>query len=258
MILQTPIKGVHQLAIDADIVAYSAASASQSQIKWDDELSSPTADFGKAKAIVRNMIKQYQNHTGVKPYVLCLSDRHNFRKDWWPDYKIGRANGERPILLGEVREWMLNEFPSMVIPKLEADDVMSILSTSNPGEFTIVTMDKDLKGTPGKMLHVKRNGEHLSLDISPEEAKRWHYSQVLMGDGADGVPGLKGIGEKTAVKLFEQQGATWSTIVRAYEKHNRTEEEALRNARMLKMLDNTLYVDGEIRKWEPPADELIR
>ncbi len=53
---------VHQLAIDADIIAYSAASASQYSIDWDNSGSKTSgADFGKAKAIVKNMIKQYQN-----------------------------------------------------------------------------------------------------------------------------------------------------------------------------------------------------
>ena len=244
---------LHQLAIDADIIAYSAAAASQYTIDWDNSgEKADGVDFGKAKAIAKNMIRQYQNATDTKPFILCFSDRVNFRKEVWPDYKAGRTS-EKPVLLGDIREWMIESFPSTIIPRLEADDVMSILSTSNPGQYTIVTMDKDLKGTPGKMLHVKRNGEHLHLDITPEEAQLWHYTQVMMGDGADGVPGLRGVGEKTAKKIFTLEGATWQTIVKAYEKQGRTAEEALRNARMLKMLDNTLYVDGEIKLWEPPC-----
>jgi DNA polymerase-1 len=252
---------IHQLAIDADIVAYQAASASQYAIDWDNTGESKVGvDFGKAKAIVRNVIKNYQNATDTKPYILCFSDRTNFRKEVWSDYKLSRKDGERPILLADVRSWMMESFPSLSVAKLEADDVMSILSTAEPGAYTIVSMDKDLKGTPGKMLHVKRSGDHLHLDITPEQARLWHYTQVLMGDGSDGVPGLFGIGQKTAEKIFAKQGATWATIVDAYAKHGRTEEEALRNARMLKMLDNTLYVGygtdlhgGEIKLWEPPA-----
>lgn len=244
-----------KLAIDADIILYQASLGAQNKIDWGDETVSVEADINKAKAIVKSTIREYQNYTGVKEFVLCLSHYENFRKTVWSDYKLSRKDSERPVLLKPLREWVEETYPTMVIEKLEADDVLGILATTYPGEIIHCTMDKDLQCVPGKMLHVKKNKKHLLLDISEDSAKRFHYIQTMTGDMCDGVPGVYGIGPKKAEKYLDKYGVKWSTVVKCYTDNGMTEEEALRNAIMVKMLDNTLYVNGEIKLWEPPIDE---
>jgi DNA polymerase-1 len=244
-----------KLAIDADIILYQASLGAQEKIVWDAENVSIEADINKAKAIVRNVIKEYQNYTGVKEFVLCFSHHKNFRKEIWPDYKLSRKDSERPVLLGPLREWVIESYPSLVMENLEADDVLGILATRHPGEIIHVSMDKDLQCVPGKMLHVKKNRKHILMDISPEDAKRFHYQQSMTGDMCDGVPGVYGIGPAKANKYLDKYGVLWSTVVKCYTDNGLTEDEALRNAIMVKMLDHTMYNDGVITTWSPPDDE---
>ena len=246
-----------KLVIDADGMLYQAAIGSQNTIKWDEEAVTVEADINKAKAIIRSIIREYQNYSGIKEFVLCFSHHQNFRKVVWEGYKSNRSDAERPVLLKPLREWMVESYPSIIMEQLEADDVLGILATRHPGEIMHVSMDKDLKCVPGRMMHIKKNGKHEIFDISPEDAKRWHYMQTMMGDGCDGVPGIHGIGPAKAGKYLDKYGVVWSTVVKCYEDNGLTEDEALRNAIMVKMLDNSLYVDGEIRIWSPPEHERL-
>lgn len=244
-----------KLAIDADIILYKASLGAQNKIDWGDGNVTLETDIDKAKAIVRSTIREYQNATGVKEFVLCLSHRHNFRKTVWPDYKLSRKESERPALLAPLREWVEESYPCMVLENLEADDVLGILATRHPGEIIHVSADKDLQCVPGKMLHVKQNRKHLHLDISIADAKRFHYQQSMTGDMCDGVPGVYGIGPAKANKYLDKYGVKWSTVVKCYEDNGLTEAEALRNAIMVKMLDHELYNNGDIKLWSPPNDE---
>jgi len=244
-----------RLAIDADIILYQASLGAQEKISWDPETVTIEADINKAKAIVRNIIKEYQNYTGVKEFVMCLSSPKNFRKEIWADYKISRRESERPVLLAPLREWVIESYPTLTMDRLEADDVLGILATRHPGEIIHVSMDKDLQCVPGKMLHVKKNHKHVLLDISPADAKRFHYMQTMTGDMCDGVPGIYGVGPAKANKYLDKYGVLWSTVVKCYIDNGLTEDEALRNAIMVKMLDDTLYNNGEIITWSPPDGE---
>ena len=245
-----------KIAIDTDILLFQACFGAQSTVDWGD-VKSVQADINKAKNTFRATIREYQNVTGVKPYVLALSSPTNFRKKQWDQYKMNRKDGERPILLPELRDWVKESYPTIVIDDLEADDVLGILATKHPGEIIHASMDKDLLGIPGKMLYVKKNRKHQLIDISPQDAKRFHYLQTMMGDGADGVPGVSGIGPAKAAKYMDTFGVSWQTVVRCYTDNGLSEAEALRNAIMVKILDNDHYQDGKVIIWSPPHDELV-
>jgi 5'-3' exonuclease len=242
-----------KLAIDTDIILFQASFGAQNVLDWGD-VKSVDADITKAKNTVRSTIKEYQSFTGVKEFVLCLSSPSNFRKTVWKDYKANRINGDRPVLLEELKEWVKESYPTTTIEHLEADDVLGILATKYPGEYIHCSMDKDLQCIPGKMMHVKKNHKHLLLDITPEMAKRFHYLQTMTGDGCDGVPGIYGVGPAKANKYMDKYGVKWSTVLKCYEDNNVPAEEAVRNAIMVKILDHAHYNDGDIRIWEPPND----
>jgi len=246
-----------KLAIDTDILLFQACFGAQNAVDWGDGIKSVEADINKAKNTFKATIREYQNFTGVKEFILCLSSKTNFRKTHWEGYKANRKDGERPILLPELRDWVVEAFPTKTLEGLEADDVLGILATTHPGEIIHCSMDKDLQTIPGKMLHVKKNRKHLLLDITPEMAKAFHYQQCMTGDGADGVPGVYGIGPTKAQKYLAKFGNLWSTVVKCYEDHGKTQEEAIRNAVMLKILDKDHYQNGVVKIWEPPHDEKV-
>lgn len=139
------------LLIDADIVAYQAAAASQMIIDWEDgEGEQVFSDLPKATGLIDQKLDEYSDALDCDNVLLCLSDEVNWRKQLWPDYKAHRENVRRPELLGSCKEYMRQQYPCKVMPRLEADDVMGILSTSGQYDFpVIVSIDKDMKTIPG-------------------------------------------------------------------------------------------------------------
>ena len=122
------------------------------------------------------------------------------------------------------------EYKVIVMPELEADDAMGIFSTQYPGNL-IISPDKDMKQIPGKLYNLDE-----TFTISPEQGAAWHLSQTLSGDSTDGYSGVPGIGVKRAETLFKKEGYSWKTVVKAYEDKGLTEQDALVNARLARIL----------------------
>jgi DNA polymerase-1 len=74
-----------------------------------------------------------------------------------------------------------------------------------------------------------------------------------MGDATDGYGGCPGIGPKTAEKLLDKHGAVWKTVVDAYLKAGLTEEDAIMNARMARILraEDWDFENNEVKLWTP-------
>jgi len=67
----------------------------------------------------------------------------------------------------------------------------------------------------------------------------------------DGYSGIPGIGVKRAAAILEKNGCTWETVVNAFAEKNMTEEDALMNARLARILTKELYKDGRVIPWHP-------
>ena len=130
------------------------------------------------------------------------------------------------------------------MPTLEADDAMGIYATANPGNV-IVSPDKDMRQIPGRLFNMTE-----TVMITEEEGYRWHLIQTMAGDQTDGYSGVPGIGIKRAVALFDEHGYTWDTVVQAFKDKDMTEEDALINARLAKILTTNEY-DGQVIPWTP-------
>jgi len=121
------------------------------------------------------------------------------------------------------------------MPTLEADDAMGIYATANPGNV-IVSPDKDMRQIPGKLYNMDE-----LVEITQEEGRQWHLIQTLAGDQTDGYSGVPGIGIKRAVALFDECEYCWDTVVKAFTDKDLTEDDALINARLAKILTNKEY-----------------
>ena len=84
---------------------------------------------------------------------------------------------------------------------------------------------------PGKLYDLET-----SKDITAEEGAKWHLIQTLAGDQTDGYSGVPGIGVKRAETLFNKEGYNWSTVVKAFTDKGLTEDDALLNARLARIL----------------------
>jgi len=238
------------LLIDADIVAYRTASAIETPIQWDDELWTLHSDLSEGIKVVDESIQRLKDALETDDVVICLTDKVNFRTEIYPAYKQNRKDKRKPLILGELKQYMADKYPSFTRPGLEADDIMGILQTSTrivEGETIVCTVDKDLRSVPGKFSNMSdpKNVE----DITLGEADYNHLYQTLIGDTSDGYPGCKGIGPKKAEAILNPHmvsgkfnvKAAWADTLKAFEKAGFGEEEALAQARVARILRNTDY-----------------
>lgn len=148
--------------------------------------------------------------------------RHTFRHDKFSEYKAGRQS--MPEDLREQIPYIENLLSSANIEKLskegyEADDIIGSVSeiADKKGIDTLVlTGDRDsfqLVSDHTNILYSKRGiGDTVLIDekyiddtygVSP---KQMIDIKGLMGDNSDNIPGVKGVGEKTALKLIKEYG----------------------------------------------------
>ena len=134
---------------------------------------------------------------GVGERRCYLSRGGSFREKLNPLYKNNRAGIHRPEHLNFLKDYMTKKYGAICeYGKYEADDLLAM----NQGENTIcVSIDKDMLQFPGAHFNPVKNKY---LIVTEEEGNRSLYRQLLTGDTADGIPGLKGVGPKTAEKLL--------------------------------------------------------
>jgi 5'-3' exonuclease len=108
--------------------------------------------------------------------------------------------------------------PAFGVPGYEADDVLGTLAATQPGPVEVVSGDRDLfqlvddaRGT--RLLYCGRGVSKLDdCDDAAVQAKygvppRWYADfAALRGDPSDGLPGVPGVGEKTAARLVTRYG----------------------------------------------------
>jgi len=242
-----------KLLIDADYIVYKCCAACETEIDYGEDVIFVTSNFSDAyKAVKREIDNINMQFGGFGKPILFFSDFKNFRKKISPEYK-GHRNRKKPCGYKRVIRNLHVEFEVIIMPELEADDAMGIYATKFPGN-TIVSPDKDMRQIPGKLFNLED-----TTTITPEEGARWHLIQTLAGDQTDGYSGVPGIGVKRASTLFDKEGYSWATVVKAFEDKGLTEDDALLNARLARILTDEDY-DSKTKApilWTPKADYKI-
>lgn len=222
------------LLIDADILVYRAISSVEQETEWEPDVWSLTTDLQDAHEAFEQMLAFTIAEGGDRPYKLCFSDSKNFRKELNPTYKGNRAGVRKPVGFKAFRQQIIEKHDGLIKPELEADDVLGILATKPGSDFIIVSADKDLLTVPGAHLI-----DSFVVNIGEHEADLKFYTQTLTGDQADGYSGCPGIGPKKAEQILsrpEARETPWEFIVETYQKAGLTEEDALLQARMARIL----------------------
>lgn len=249
-----------KVLIDADMFAFQACAAVEKETDWGNDIWTLHADLNEAKAyfidklntaVERSLV--HLKYAGEFEVIFCFSDAHNFRKKILPTYKANRIGKRKPVCYRGIVDWVEEKYKTYIIPNLEADDVMGILAThaKGKGKSIIISGDKDMKCIPTNIYN------HMSdtFDtISEQEATYWHLYQTLVGDTADNYSGCPSIGAKTAEKLLADGKDTWETVVAQYVKKGLTEEDALTQARVAHILQNSDYdqkLKEPIKLWKP-------
>lgn len=187
-------------------------------------------------------------------YTLYLTGDNNFRYKVFPEYKIGRSNTPRPEHLQSVKEYLVKEYGAVLSDGCEADDLCGIdqcTAIVNGEDTRISHIDKDIDMIPG--LHhspaIMRLGEVVRPEryytVSPTDAIRFFYYQMLVGDSTDGIKGAKGIGKVNAVRILADLTEE-EDLFNAVEAHFSCEEEMLLNGKLLWIMRE------KDKQWEIP------
>lgn len=179
--------------VDADSIIYRIAATSDSK--------------AKAKSYFDTSLHAIMKDTYSIQGFVAVKGKGNFRFDIDDDYK-GNRTGTKQEMDPKMKElidvlyeyaWESGCFPS---DNCEADDVVSIWATEaymNDESFVIAHIDKDIDMIPG--YHYNFNKKEIYF-VTEEEAYLHFCKQMLTGDSADNIKGLKGVGPKTAEKLL--------------------------------------------------------
>jgi DNA polymerase-1 len=233
------------LLIDGDIIAYKASVSAETPVNWGDGLWTLHCWEDEVAIRIDDQITKLTDEAPVQDCIVALSDKENYRKELAPYYKANRSKTRKPMLLQWAREYMASKYNTIIYRRLEADDVLGILGTANP-DTIIWSEDKDLLTVPAKHWI---DGE--VVEISQEEADYNFFTQALVGDSTDNYKGCPSVGHKTAEKILEF-GDGWDAVVRAYISKGLSEEVALENARLARILRNGEYDTdtAEVKLWQ--------
>lgn len=220
---------------------YRAAAGAEVAIEWEDGHYTLAADLDRAKLLFKedlaHLLERIGKETRVKNVILALTDSGNsFRLDYWPEYKGKR--GRKPLVHAELRNWIISnaDYRTYLRPRLEADDILGILATHKKlvkGDRIVVSIDKDMKQIPGRHFNPDKDEW---FEVTEESGDQAFYFQTLTGDQTDNYPGCPGIGPKRAAGVTD-----WNGVVAVYEKAGLTEEDALVQARVARVLRASDY-----------------
>lgn len=241
------------ILLDGDMIIFKAAVNAEVPINWWGDFWTLHADAAEAKAEVDDtivsLVDKVLNHYGYEgkyKITLCFTDqKDNFRKYILPTYKANRDGKRKPMIYPELKDWCIENYDCVMRPKLEADDCIGILATKYKDSI-IISGDKDFKTIPCRFYDFSRD-EY--FETTEEQADYWFFFQTLIGDRADNYAGCPGVGEVTARRLLDKS-CTWETVVGAFERVGLSEEDALVQARVARILRNTDYKDGKVILWE--------
>lgn len=175
--------------IDGDILVYAAGFAGSR----GEEPQLLEHVLSNARRIIDKILRE----TEVHDYKIFLTGEKSFRKEISNTYKANRDESHKPQFFQELKDYLINHHDAEVTTSgIEADDAMGLASNE---ETVICTLDKDLDTVPGWHYNWRRDHYY---HMTSDEADMFFWEQMLMGDAADNIKGVPGIGPVRATKLL--------------------------------------------------------
>lgn len=205
--------------IDADVLAYRLGFA----CKDETEEKAASSLSSSLETIIYSSLD-------VNHYELFLTGKNNFRYEYakTAKYKENRADYEKPLHLGFLRQYMVDAWGATISDGEEADDLIAIRATELGDDSIIVSIDKDFNQVQGWHYNFVKNNKYY---VTAEEGLRFFYKQILTGDKADNIVGIHGVGEVKATKMLSK--ATTEEELYAVCVEALGEERVLENGRLL-------------------------
>lgn len=175
--------------------------------------------IGAVYGFTNMLLKFLSNHEADYMAVVLDAGRKTFRHDIYPDYKANRPEPPQDLIVQFplIRD-VVNAFNIPILEKegYEADDLIATLAkkAADSGiEVKIISSDKDLMQLVGgkiSMFDAMRERNIQSEQVVEKFAvtpDRVLDLLALIGDSSDNVPGVRGIGQKTAAELINEFGS---------------------------------------------------
>jgi len=229
--------------IDGDIVAYRcAASCMPSKTRPEKE------DLSVAISRADELCYRILNSCQADEYRIFISGTDNFRNQLYPEYKANRREIIRPEHLDPVRLFLVGEWKASVTAGHEADDAIGIAANEHS---VICSIDKDLRQIPGEHYNFVKD---VFDTVSPYDAVRNFYTQLLVGDPSDNVAGVAGIGTVKAGRVLG--GCTTKEMEVAVRRLYEDERRYVLNYRLLRIVrseEEMTEIEDSIRQGQGPS-----
>ena len=221
--------------IDGHALAYrmyfALTAGGSNTATWQTSKGEPTAGiYGFAREMIRILEQEQPEYMAV-----AFDTGKTFRDEMFPEYKATRAkmpDDLRPQI-ERIRE-MVDKFnlPRLEMEGYEADDVLgSVAKIANEQGVgvKIITGDRDLLQLVGERTAVYVAGDNKTY-VTEQDVTNSKFGvpphqvidyKAIVGDKSDNIPGVPGVGEKTAIKLLEQYGTLDEIYAHLNEVENR-------------------------------------
>lgn len=268
-LLEKPLK----LLIDADSIVYSCGFAAQRKVHGvvvAEPLANALNNVRMLLGGLQTDLERKLTRAGEKidDFEVYLTGKNNYREKIATirQYKGNRDPRHKPVHYDAIREYLVKKWDAKVVHGYEADDAVAMAQHQSEHESTVIcSIDKDLKTVPGLNYNFRK--KELSI-ISPLQAKRAFWTQVLQGDATDNIGGCYKVGPRGAQRYLEElrpvvivsdyEKAAYKLCLKAYEDSIKAydsgiyrglsaEKALLENARLLHMQESP----GQL--WVPPG-----
>jgi len=226
--------------IDAMSLAYRAHYIFISRPLINSKGQNTSAAYGFTNSLLKLIDDHSIEHAAV---VFDEGEEDTFRKEIYEDYKAHRDPPPDELLenlpyIKKIVEAM--DIPVLEVPKVEADDVIGTLAKeaeADGADVVIVSPDKDFKQLLSDRVSIYKPAKgDQDFEIMTGETFRDQYELdpaqfvdmlALMGDDSDNIPGVYGIGEKTAQKLLREYHSVERLIEHADELSGKRAREGM-------------------------------
>ena len=269
--------------IDADLIAYEAASAADMVEEGYERRS-----FDYVIDKVDESIRFITENSGCDSYELFITGKDNFRYDiaTVKPYKGNRSDKPKPFYLESTRK-LLESYGAVVCDGMEADDMLAVRAREMEyKDCCICSRDKDLRMVPCMQyswevglqpewgpelvdtlgeLHFRFSDKILKNGEKSNAIKKvwgtglkWFYAQLIIGDATDNISGLEGKGGGLVHQVIHpctSEEELFTAAFSAYtDKYGDTAAERLLEQGRLLWMHDTLDEEGKVILWELPYE----
>jgi DNA polymerase-1 len=265
--VQAPAKGDHVFLVDGSSYIFRAYHALPPLNRKSDGLQ-VNAVLGFCNMLWKLLREMPPENRPTHLAIVFDKSEVTFRNKLYPDYKAHRPPApdelipQFPLIREAVRAF---DLPCLEQAGFEADDLIATyvrLACERGANATIVSSDKDLMQlvtdcvTMYDTMKDRRIGVAEVIEkfgVPPEKVVE---VQALAGDSTDNVPGVPGIGVKTAAQLIVEYGDLETLLTRASEiKQPKRREALIENAEKARISRQLVLLDDRV-ELEVPLDEL--